>query len=152
MPEMMSVQTRQEPHWTLSLSHGTLECRDLDATNRFYREFLGLETVLRGRMAVWFRCGGGWMVACVCTGERQQALPIGSRWCLDMHSAEEVDDAHRVATEFAEAYSIQEIRPIEREGDRRSFFLKDIDDNWWEICHRPTHLFDDEFQRGMRAS
>lgn len=146
-----SIQERGDHHWTLSLSHGTIECRDLDATQRFYHEFLGLETVLRGRMAVWFRCGGGWMVACVCTGERQHALPIDSRWCLDMTHDEDVDSAHRAATEFAKSYGIREIRPIEQVGNRRAFFLRDLDDNWWEICHRPGHLFDDLFD-GARLS
>jgi catechol 2,3-dioxygenase-like lactoylglutathione lyase family enzyme len=142
-----SVQGEKDRQWTLSLSHGTLECRDLDATRRFYQDFLGLQTVLRGRMAVWFRCGGGWMVASVCTGERQQALPIDSRWCLDMSSPEEVDSAHQAAAECAAKYNIQEIRPIEQDGARRAFFLRDLDDNWWEICHRPGRLFDDEFER-----
>ena len=66
--------------WTLSLSHGTLEVRDITASRRFYSEFLGLETVQRGNVAIWIRCGGGWMVACVCTGDKAQPLPIDIRW------------------------------------------------------------------------
>lgn len=134
--------------WTLALSHGTLECRDLDATRRFYAEFLGLETVRRGEIALWFRCGGSWMVASVCTGEKQEALPIDSRWCLDMASADEVDAAHEAATRLAQTYGIQEVLPVERDGARRSFCLRDLDGNWWEICYRGAGLFDDVFGDG----
>lgn len=131
--------------WTVALSHGTLECRDLDATRRFYAEFLGLETVRRGEIALWFRCGGSWMVASVCTGEKQEALPIESRWCLDMASADEVDAAHDAATRLAPTYGIQDVLPVERDGARRSFCLRDLDGNWWEICYRAERLYDDVF-------
>ena len=140
------MQTSTAPgDWTLSLSHGTIECRELDPSRRFYRDFLGLETVKRGDMAIWFRCGGGWMVASVCTGEKQVALPIESRWCLDMTTADEVDAAHEAATRLADSYGITEVRPVEVAGDRRSFCLRDLDDNWWEVAYRPGRLYDEVF-------
>ncbi len=142
---MAAAQAATSGDWTLALSHGTLECRDLAASRRFYCEFLGLDTVRRGNMAIWFRCGGSWMVASVCTGEKQQSLPIDSRWCLDMASPEEVDAAHAAAARLADAYGIREILPVEAVGTRRSFCLRDLDGNWWEICHRPTRLYDDIF-------
>ncbi len=131
--------------WTLALSHGTLECKEIEPTRRFYSEFLGLETVRRGDMAIWFRCGGGWMVASVCTGEKQVSLPIESRWCLDMASAGEVDAAHAEAEHLAGEYGIQEVLPVTQEGDYRSFCLRDLDGNWWEIGHRPGRLYDHIF-------
>jgi hypothetical protein len=131
--------------WTLSLSHGTLEMRELAPSRRFYAEFLGLETVQRGDVAVWVRCGGGWMVACVCTGERAQALPIDVRWCLDMATSEEVDAAHAAALEKQAEFNIREIRPIEEDEVGRSFCLQDLDGNWWEIGYRPGRLFDSIF-------
>ena len=39
------------------LSHGTLECRDMAATRRFYEEFLGLETVRHSKNSFKFRLG-----------------------------------------------------------------------------------------------
>jgi catechol 2,3-dioxygenase-like lactoylglutathione lyase family enzyme len=131
--------------WALALSHGTLECRDLAASRRFYSEFLGLDTVRRGEMAIWFRCGGSWMVASVGTGEKQESLPIDSRWCLDMATADEVDAAHEAATGLAAEYGIMEILPLQAEGAERSFCLRDLDGNWWEICHRKDRLYDGVF-------
>jgi hypothetical protein len=96
-------------------------------------------------MAIWFRCGGGWMVASVRTGERQVALPIESRFCLDMATPEAVDAAHGAAVRLKDEFAIKEILPVEVDGPRRSFCLRDLDGNWWEIGYRPGHLFDDVF-------
>ena len=131
--------------WTLSLSHGTLETRDLGAARRFYNEFLGLETVQRGEMAVWLRCGGGWMVACVKTGDDMLPLPPEVRWCLDMGTEHEVHAAREAAERLRDTYGIKEIRPVTRTGNQVSFLLADMDANWWEICHRPGYLFDGVF-------
>jgi catechol 2,3-dioxygenase-like lactoylglutathione lyase family enzyme len=142
---MTNASLENTVHWTLSLSHGTLEMRELEPSRRFYADFLGLETVKRGDVAVWVRCGGGWMVACVRTGERAQALPIDIRWCLDMASAEEVDAAHAAAHARKAEFNIRDIRPIEVDEVGRSFCLQDLDGNWWEIGYRPGRLFDDLF-------
>ena len=130
---------------TLSLSHGTLETRDLVAARRFYNEFLGLETVQRGEMAIWFRCGGGWMVAAVMTGDTMLPLPPSVRWCLDMATAEEVEEAHAAALRLKDEYGMQEIQDVKQEGNQTGFLLRDMDSNWWEICHRPGRLFDGVF-------
>jgi catechol 2,3-dioxygenase-like lactoylglutathione lyase family enzyme len=146
MKTMSETQIMPAPGaWTLALSHGTMECREIEPTRRFYRDFLGLETLRRGDMAIWFRCGGGWIVASVRTGERQVALPIESRFCLDMATPEEVDAAHGAAVRLKDEFAIKEVLPIEVDGPRRSFCLRDLDGNWWEICYRPGRLFDDVF-------
>lgn len=130
---------------TLSLSHGTLETRDLVAARRFYNEFLGLETVQRGEMAIWLRCGGGWMVAAVNTGDTMLPLPSSVRWCLDMATPGEVEEAHAAALRLKDEYGMQEVQGVTRDGDQTGFLLRDMDGNWWEICHRPGRLFDKVF-------
>ncbi len=130
---------------TLSLSHGTLETRDLVAARRFYNEFLGLETVQRGEMAIWLRCGGGWMVAAVKTGDSMLPLPPSVRWCLDMATAAEVEEAHAAALRLKDEYGMQEVQDVMRDGSQTGFLLRDMDSNWWEICHRPGRLFDEVF-------
>ena len=144
MNEIVSSTEAVAP-WTLALSHGTLETRNIAKARRFYNDFLGLETVQRGDIAVWFRCGGGWMVAGVKTGDAMLTLPSDVRWCLDMATSEEVDAAHEAALRLADEYGIQEVRPIATEGNQKSFQLADMDGNWWEICYRPERLFDSIF-------
>lgn len=139
----MSLESaKSKGDWTISLSHGTMEMHEMEPTRRFYSEFLGLETVKRGDLAVWVRCGGGWMVASVVTGEKAQPLPIDVRWCLDMATSDEVDQAHEAAHRLQQEYGIREIQEIKEGLLGRSFCLEDLDGNWWEIAHRPGHLFD----------
>jgi hypothetical protein len=128
MNEIVSTSTEAIAPWTLSLSHGTLETRDIAKARRFYNDFLGLETV-----------------AGVKTGDAMLTLPSDIRWCLDMATSEEVDAAHQAALRLADDYGIQEVRPIETEGNQKSFQLADMDGNWWEICYRPERLFDSVF-------
>ena len=145
---MSSTQISQDlpAHWSLALSHGTMECRELPKSRRFYTEFLGLETIQRGDVAVWVRCGGGWVVASVCTGDKAQALPINVRWCLDMATADEVDQAHAAALSLRDDYGIQEVHAVKPGAlGGTSFCLQDLDGNWWEIAHRPGRLYDSVF-------
>lgn len=149
---MKQIKDSKRPgEWTLALSHGTVECKDIDVSRRFYRDFLGLETVRRGDMAIWFRCGGGWMVASVGTGEKQESLPIEARWCLDMASAEDVTNAHAYAHRLKDEFHIQEILPIEEKKGRRMFCLKDLDGNWWEIGFHPGRLYDAVFESASQT-
>ena len=143
---MSNSASDRSADWTVALSHGTLETKNLDAARRFYAEFLGLETVRRGELAVWVRCGGGWMVACVNTGENMQPPPPDIRWCLDLASADELQSAHADAVRLQAEYGMQEVLPIKTEGTQSSFLISDVDGNWWEICHRPGRLFDHVFE------
>ena len=36
---------------------------------------------------------------------------------------------------------------VKIDGETRAFNLQDLDGNWWEIYHRPGHLYDDIFER-----
>ena len=132
---------------TTSFSHGTLGLRDPLATQRFYREFLGLHSVRKanGTQYVWL--GGEWIIACLPTGKApRQKQGIENRWALQVATAGEVDAAHAAAMAQAEQWAIQAIGPVQVEGETRSFCLQDLDGNWWEIFHRPGHLYDDLFE------
>ena len=47
------------------LSHGTLEVDDVDASRRFYEEFLGFEVVRTSPISLMFRLGGTHSYACL---------------------------------------------------------------------------------------
>jgi nitrite reductase/ring-hydroxylating ferredoxin subunit/catechol 2,3-dioxygenase-like lactoylglutathione lyase family enzyme len=132
---------------TIDFSHGTVECRDLDATRRFYREFLGLRCVRMEKMAQYVWLGGEWILACIAVGDAKMPRGIENRFTLQMGSADEVDAAHAAATRQREAWKIQDIRPIEHIGPERSFCLQDLDSNWWEISHRSKRPHDELFPR-----
>jgi len=139
---------------TTSFSHGTLGVRDAVATQRFYREFLGLNSVRKanGTQYVWL--GGEWIIACLPTGKAPRQLQgVENRWALQVATAAEVDAAHGAAVAQAALWQIREITPVQADdGGTRSFCLQDLDGNWWEICHRPGHLYDDVFERSATVS
>ena len=127
-------------------SHGTMDCRDAVKTQTFLTEFLGLRSVRKseGTQYVWL--GGRWFVACLCVGEKVPPRQGEDyRFALLLSSEEEVEAAHRAAVEQKEKWEIREVRDVTREGDTVSFNLRDLNGTWWEIYHRPGHLYDDVF-------
>lgn len=132
---------------TTGFSHGTLGLRDAERSQHFYKEFLGLHSVRKanGTQYVWL--GGEWIIACLPTGKApRQKQGIENRWALQVATAAEVDAAYDAARTQATEWDIQQVFPVRVEGEVRSFCLQDLDGNWWEIFHRPGHLYDDVFE------
>jgi catechol 2,3-dioxygenase-like lactoylglutathione lyase family enzyme len=127
-------------------SHGTMDCRNPEKTQRFLQDFLGVRSVRKSKGTQYVWLGGRWIIACLRVGAgvppRQGA---GYRFGLLVATPDEVDAAHDAACDQQARWDIQEVRPVETEGDTRRFALQDLDGNWWEIYHRPGHLYDDLF-------
>jgi catechol 2,3-dioxygenase-like lactoylglutathione lyase family enzyme len=117
----------------LRLSHGTLECRSLAASRRFYEEFLGLECVQHGPRTMLLRKGGDWSIVCVEAGEKMRAQGIDNHWGLDLHSPDQVQQAHGLALKHQARYGIAEITTLSTSNGNQRFQLCDRDGNWWEF-------------------
>ena len=129
-------------------SHGTMDSRDARKTQRFLQEFLGVRSVRKSKGTQYVWLGGRWIVACLNVGEKiPPRQGEGFRFGLLVATPEEVDAAHAAALDQREKWEIREVRPVEDDGDTRAFRLRDRDGNWWEIYHRPGHLYDDLFER-----
>jgi catechol 2,3-dioxygenase-like lactoylglutathione lyase family enzyme len=150
----MNTDTSSPPRWNqpFRLSHGTLSCRDLAKSRRFYTEFLGLECVhhVAGR-AMMLRRGGYWAIVCLQT-PRDQQLGIPNHWGLDVESREAVDRARALAIEHKETYDIRRVLPAREMHGDYSFYLEDLDGNWWEFQCLGGRDYDDIFARGDVAS
>ena len=134
---------------SVMLSHGTLECRDLAASRRFYEEFLGLETVFHGKRTMLIRKGGYWGVVCVNRGDKVRPMGPLNHWGIDVASRAEVDRAREDAIRLKERYGIQEVHQARDQHGVYSFYLQDRDGNWWEIQSLPEPaLYDRLFERG----
>ncbi|CDP86697.1 MULTISPECIES: VOC family protein [Mycolicibacterium] len=121
---------------TRFLSHGTLECRDLAATRRFYEEVLGLEVVQQSLGALFVRLGGQHCYAVVETADGVE-MPLLNHNGIDLASEEEVRQAYAALQAIREEYGIKRVtKPVSQHGTY-SFYLQDLDGNWWEICHLP---------------
>lgn len=116
-----------------ALGHGTLECYDLKASRKFYEEFLGLECVHHAISAMAIRLGMAFHVVCVEVGDQIHPCHVLNHWGLDVSSREEVDEAYSKAMHHKEKYAIRQVmKPADMHGVY-SFYLEDLDHNWWEI-------------------
>jgi catechol 2,3-dioxygenase-like lactoylglutathione lyase family enzyme len=132
------------------LSHGTLECYSLARSRRFYEEFLGLQCVKHGRRSMAVRCGLKFHIVCVETGEHLKPVAVMNHWGLDVRSAAEVDAAYQAALRLKDEYGIREVQAPLRQHGVYSFYLVDLDHNWWEIQHFDGFQHDDMFDFGDR--
>ncbi|TMH42548.1 MAG: VOC family protein, partial [Betaproteobacteria bacterium] len=75
---------------TKFISHGTLGSKDLEATRRFYEEFLGLEVVRTSPVSLMIRLGGNHVYAVVYT-KKKERMPRVYHNGLDVDTDTEVD-------------------------------------------------------------
>ena len=135
-----------------SMSHGTLECRVLKDSKRFFREFLGLASVRHHEGAVALSSAGyPWAIACVHAGDGVHVQGPENRWGIQLESPEDVDRGHAAALAHRDEYSIRRIEGIEERDGGRFFLLQDADGNWWEIGHWPADYFEELFRNGDRG-
>jgi len=118
------------------LSHGTLECIDLQKTRRFYEEVFGLEVVQHNTVSMMIRLGGQHCYAVVETGKPAN-MPLLGHNGLDLGSVEEVEKAHELLSSVAEEYGIQKITPARWQHGTFAFYVYDLDGNWWELIAHP---------------
>jgi catechol 2,3-dioxygenase-like lactoylglutathione lyase family enzyme len=134
------------------MSHGTMECYSLKASRRFYEEFLGLECVRHAKPAIVVRCGLKFHIVAVEVGDAVKPVNLLNHWGLDVASKEEVDAAYASALEHQETYKIRQVlKPVMQHGVY-SFYLEDLDHNWWEIQYYPGFQNQDLFDFGDRFS
>src|SRR5438067_688164 len=121
---------------TKSISHGTLGSKDLEATRRFYEEFLGLEVVRTSPVSLMIRLGGNHVYAVVYT-KKKERMPRVYHNGLDVATDADVDEAWRACHSQAQTWGLHDIgKPSARHGTY-SFLFWDADDNAWEILSNP---------------
>lgn len=133
------------------LGHGTLECFDLKASRRFYDEFLGLETVRHAISAMSVRLGMRFHIVCVEVGDQVHPCNVLNHWGLDVGSKAEVEQAHAKALALKDTYGIRQVLDVQDMHGVYSFYLEDLDYNWWEIQYYANGFcHDDYFDFGDR--
>jgi catechol 2,3-dioxygenase-like lactoylglutathione lyase family enzyme len=153
LPANCRVPTRHERSIVkpFCLSHGTLECYDLRESRRFYEEFLGLECVRHGKPAMAVRLAMRFHIICVEVGEALKPVNLLNHWGVDVATREEVDEAYRNALKYQERYKIRQVQAPQDSHGVYSFYLVDLDHNWWEIQHYENGFqHDDLFDFGDR--
>lgn len=114
-------------------------------TRSFYEDFLGLECVQHAKRAMAVRLGTKFHVICLQALEPVYPMKLHNHWGLDLQSREEVDRVHASALAARERYAMQEVtEPVEVHGVY-SFYIQDLDTNWWELQYYEGGIQTDDF-------
>jgi catechol 2,3-dioxygenase-like lactoylglutathione lyase family enzyme len=132
------------------LSHGTLECYSLKDSRRFYEEFLGLECVRHAKPAMAIRCGMKFHIVCVEVGDAVHPCSVLNHWGIDVGSEKEVDRVWHAAHELKDKYKIRQVLDTVKQHGVYSFYMEDLDHNWWEIQYYDGVQHEDMFDFGDR--
>ena len=133
MVPMTTQKATKAPLLTINfISHGTLECEDLQATRRFYEEVLGVEVIQHSAAGMMIRLGGGHVYVVLCRGKRH-GMRFTNHNGLDVGTPEEVDRCYERLLAVKDEYKIGRMSPPNLQHGDYSFYLQDLDDNWWEI-------------------
>ena len=151
MPDTTVATPRTTPRLALKfLSHGTLESKDLDASRKFYAEFLGLEVVRTSPISLLVRLGGPNTIAVVLSANKKPMTMLNHNG-LDVETQAEVDAAHRIVEAEHAVWGLHKItRPVLQHGTY-SFYFWDADENCWEILSNPAGGYSWLFERGDQA-
>jgi catechol 2,3-dioxygenase-like lactoylglutathione lyase family enzyme len=132
------------------LSHGTLECRSLKRSRVFFEEFLGLECVRHAKSAMAIRCGLKFHVICLQVGSAVHPVSLDNHWGIDVESPAEVERIWNAAQALKEKYGIRQVLDLVKQHGAYSFYMEDLDGNWWEIQYYDGVQHDDMFDFGDR--
>jgi catechol 2,3-dioxygenase-like lactoylglutathione lyase family enzyme len=138
------------PHWTTLLSserfpgkgyvpqaftHGTLENDDLEASERFYREVLGLEVVKLWPSSCYVKHSSTpWYVVCIqALKQNRQPLTKYQRFTLSVASSNAAHEAHRTFHSQRDRWRITNLEDIKEAAGETFFLFSDLNHNWWEI-------------------
>ena len=121
------------------LSHGTLLMDDLDATRRFFEEFLGIEVVRTSTISFAIRLNSDTSVACVALSKkvRQPGREYLRYYNIGLTVGDAVDvaRAHELAFEHKDSYDIRSVGDTESDGGCVNFLIEDRDGNFWQIMN-----------------
>jgi catechol 2,3-dioxygenase-like lactoylglutathione lyase family enzyme len=118
-----------------ALTHGTLENDDLAASERFYKEALGLEVVKLWPSSCYVKHPDTpWYIVCIqAQNPNRPRLSRYQRFTIALDSTKAVHDAHREFTANRERWHLRELETISESNDAASFLFTDLNGNWWEI-------------------
>ena len=119
------------------LSHGTVECADLERARKFYTEVFGMEVVQTSAISFFMRLNSETVVACV-QHKGGTSGGVFNHFGFDVLTREEVDEAYEKIEAISDEYGLRKVsKPVDQHGTY-SFYIIDYDDNWWEILVNPN--------------
>lgn len=115
-----------------ALSHGTMQCANKEASNRFYTEVLGLSIVGGGNISTYIGAGEDpWYIVVLPAGERTPLRPV-NRYALRLSGRADVLAAHDALGRLVGS-GVTHLGGLQEDGGEAWFVLADLDANWWEV-------------------
>jgi predicted lactoylglutathione lyase len=85
-------------------------------------------------------------------GDKVHPVNVLNHWGIDVESKEQVDEAYENALKHKDTYGIKQVlKPVLQHGVY-SFYLEDLDHNWWEVQFANGFQHDDLYDFGDRFS
>lgn len=118
-----------------ALTHGTLQCGDIEATHRFYEQVLGLEVVQLWPTSIYVKHPDTpwYIVNLPFRPENRTYHTRSQRFVLTVESESEVEETHRWFSDSRQELGITELEEIHGENGNTSFLFSDLNQNWWEV-------------------
>lgn len=132
------------------LTHGTMECQDLKKTREFMEDFLGFECIRHAPVGMLMRCGMKFHIVVLEMGDKVRPNTVANHWGVDVHTKEEVDEAHAKLVELKDYYGIKQIGTPQMQHGVYAFYFECMNSSWWEIEYYDGFLHDDFFDFGDR--
>jgi len=121
-----------------AMTHGTMECTNLAASVKFYKEGLGLDVIthvptvrphdVKHPAFPWY------VVSLEVPPKNKHYLTPLQRYTVGVRSREALAEAHHAMKERSEDFGTTSIEPVRDIPGGQSFLLCDLDRNWWEIA------------------
>jgi catechol 2,3-dioxygenase-like lactoylglutathione lyase family enzyme len=122
-----------------AMTHGTIECVNLDESVKFYRQALGLDVVthvptvrphdIKHPSTPWY------VVSLAIPEKNRKSLTALQRHTVTVESPAALADAHKELLTRRDEFGITAIEKIKDTANGQSFLLSDLDRNWWEIAY-----------------
>ena len=122
-----------------AMTHGTMECTNLEASIKFYKDALGLDVIthvptvrphdVKHPSTPWY------VVSLEVPPKNKHYLTPLQRYTIAVNSSTELAEAHRELNERCDEFGLTAIEAIQDMAGGQSFQLCDLDRNWWEVAY-----------------
>jgi len=122
-----------------AMTHGTMECTDLQASKKFYQQGLGLDVIshvpaiephdVKHPATPWY------VVSLEVPPKNKHYLTPLQRYTVAVESSAALVEAQREFTERRGEIGLSSIEEIQDTRTGQSFQICDLDRNWWEIAY-----------------
>jgi len=122
-----------------AMTHGTMECTDLAASIKFYKEGLGLDVIthvptvrphdIKHPLTPWY------VVSLEVPAKNKHYLTPLQRYTVAVESPAALAEAHRELNERREEFGLTSLDAINDIPGGQSFQICDLDRNWWEVAY-----------------